>query len=84
MKFSDLISTVSEKTGFKKDDISSVVKTTFQTISENIEGKEDEKLIVQGFGTFKGKVIPAKSGVCAGKEYSSSERPTIKLKYSKK
>jgi DNA-binding protein HU-beta len=46
-----LVDEVAEKTGLTKTDVDKVLKQVIASIAENV--KNDKKIILQGFGTFK-------------------------------
>lgn len=60
MNFSGLIAQVSENTGMTKAEVKRVLEASITALSSNATAGEDS--ILQGFGQFKVKAVPARQG----------------------
>jgi nucleoid DNA-binding protein len=78
MRMKELVEKVSKNTGFAKKDINVVLKEAFEVIAKTTLD-EKEKIIINGFGTFEGKVISGKTPI--GGSY---KRLVLKFKSSAK
>lgn len=57
----DLITKISETTGYTKKDIATIFDATINTIGEYLQN--GDKVTIPGFGTFKTTEIKARSGI---------------------
>jgi len=81
MNKQELIKEIASKCEMTRDDAWSVLNFITDVIKELV--KDGNAVKIEGFGTFKPKILKASTGQCAGRVYDVPERQTVKFTASK-